>query len=56
MASDQWTGDFSGADLAGLVRSAGSFALARVRLQEGGIENLMITVEDVHQALEEMKK
>lgn len=55
LASARWTGGFSGADIAGLVRSAGSLALARARLDGGGIDNLLITMEDVYQALEEVK-
>lgn len=57
LAADQLTGGFSGADIAGLVRCAGSIALARAREQEdGGIENLLITVQDVVEALAEVKR
>lgn len=57
LASDRWTKGFSGADLAGLVRAAGSLALARARKQDGGgLENLLVTLEDVAQALEEVKQ
>ena len=57
LASDRWTGGFSGADIAGLTRAAGSLALARARKQDGGgLENLLITLEDVAQALEEIKQ
>lgn len=57
LASDRWTGGFSGADIAGLVRCAGSIALARARSDEGGgIDNLLITLEDVRQALDEVKQ
>ena len=56
LASDQWTGGFSGADLAGLVRCAGSIALNRAREDGGGIENLLITLEDVRLALDEVKQ
>ena len=37
---------FSGADIAGLVRCAGSIALARAREDGGGVEGLIITLED----------
>ena len=57
LASDRWTGGFSGADIAGLVRCAGSLALARSRNQGGrAIDSLLITVQDVLQALEEVKQ
>ena len=57
LADSRWTGGFSGADLAGLTRAAGSLALARARKQDGGgLENLLITLEDVAQALEEIKQ
>jgi vesicle-fusing ATPase len=57
LAADQWTGAFSGADLAGLVRCAGSIALARSRkLDSGDIYNLLITIDDVLQALDEVKR
>lgn len=57
LASDRWTEGFSGADCAGLVRSAGSLALARARNQDGGgLENLLITLGDVAGALEEVKE
>ena len=56
LANDRWTGGFSGADIAGLVRCAGSIALARARAEGGGIENLLITLEDVRLALEEVKQ
>jgi vesicle-fusing ATPase len=49
------TNNFSGADCAGLVRCAGSHALARARRQGQGIDGLQITLEDVSQALIEMK-
>jgi vesicle-fusing ATPase len=55
LAADQWTRGFSGADIAGLVRSSGSLALSRVRRNGEGIENLLITVEDVLEALREVK-
>jgi len=57
LASDRWTAGYSGADIAGLVRAAGSLALARARRQDGGgLDNLLITLEDVAQALEEVKQ
>jgi SpoVK/Ycf46/Vps4 family AAA+-type ATPase len=56
LAADSITGGFSGADLAGLVRCAGSHALARLRRNGEGIENLLITMEDVKAALKEVKK
>ncbi len=49
------TGGFSGADIAGLVRCAGSIALSRARNDGNGIEGLLITLDDVKQALEEVK-
>ena len=66
LADDRWTGGFSGADLAGLVRNAGSFALARAReqLHDGSttasslavMDSLLITLEDVDKALKEIKQ
>jgi SpoVK/Ycf46/Vps4 family AAA+-type ATPase len=56
LAADSVTGGFSGADLAGLVRCAGSIALARLREQGASISNLVITLEDVKQALDEVKR
>ena len=55
LAADYATGGFSGADIAGLVRCAGSIALARSRQDGNGIEGLLITLEDVMLALEEVK-
>ena len=58
LAADRWTSDFSGADLAGLVRCAGSIALERARKQDlegGNMDGLLITVEDVARALEEIR-
>ena len=56
LADDRWTGGFSGADIAGLVRASGSLALARARKQDaGGIETLFVTLADVAQALQEIK-
>jgi vesicle-fusing ATPase len=55
LAADYATGGFSGADLAGLVRCAGSIALSRARRNGSGIDGLLITLEDVKQALKEVK-
>lgn len=54
LAADSATGGFSGADIAGLVRCAGSIALARCRVDGAGVEGLLITLEDVKQALSEV--
>ena len=56
LSSDRLTKGFSGADIQGLVRCSGSIALARARQQGMGIEGLLITLDDVMQALEEVKK
>jgi SpoVK/Ycf46/Vps4 family AAA+-type ATPase len=50
------TEGYSGADIAGLVRSAGSLALARARKDGTGVQGLLITLEDVQQALLEVKR
>ena len=55
LAGDYATGGFSGADIAGLVRCAGSLALSRARKDGNGIDGLLITLEDVKAALEEVK-
>ncbi len=55
LADSSVTGGFSGADLEGLVRCAGSIALSRARQEGVGIDGLLITVEDVKQALVEVK-
>ena len=55
LAADYATGGFSGADIAGLVRCAGSIALSRARKEGNGVEGLLITLDDVKQALEEVK-
>jgi vesicle-fusing ATPase len=44
----------SGADLAGLVRCAGSIALARTRQVGSGIDELLITLDDVKLAIMEV--
>ncbi|KAL7539402.1 hypothetical protein ACHAXR_011870 [Thalassiosira sp. AJA248-18] len=49
------TAGFSGADIEGLVRSAGSIALSRARKEGGGVEALLITLDDVKKALVEVK-
>mmetsp|Transcript_13122 Transcript_13122/g.38603 ORF Transcript_13122/g.38603 Transcript_13122/m.38603 type:complete len:524 (-) Transcript_13122:135-1706(-) len=50
------TDGFSGADIAGLVRCAGSIALSRSRQQGHGVDGLLITMEDVASALKEVKQ
>ena len=55
LASDEVTGSFSGADIAGLVRCAGSLALARARREGYGIDELLITLEDVKAAVKEVR-
>jgi vesicle-fusing ATPase len=49
------TDSFSGADLAGLVRSAGSLALARARQDGSGLDGLLITLQDARDAIREVK-
>ncbi|KAL7434255.1 hypothetical protein ACHAXM_003966 [Skeletonema potamos] len=49
------THGFSGADIEGLVRCAGSIALSRARRDGGGVESLLITLDDVKKALLEVK-
>jgi SpoVK/Ycf46/Vps4 family AAA+-type ATPase len=56
LASDRWTGKFSGADLEGLVRCAGSLALARARKEGTGVDSLLISLDDVRRALDEVKQ
>jgi SpoVK/Ycf46/Vps4 family AAA+-type ATPase len=56
LAADRWTKGFSGADLEGLVRCSGSIALARARKDGSGVDGLLITVEDVIMALDEVKQ
>jgi vesicle-fusing ATPase len=56
LAADHITGGFTGADVAGLVRCAGSIALSRARNEGfGSIDGLLITLDDVMEALEEVK-
>jgi vesicle-fusing ATPase len=50
------TKGFSGADIAGLVRCAGSIALARCRQDGASLQELLITLDDVKEALVEVKK
>lgn len=50
------TEGFSGAGIAGLVRCAGSIALARCRQDSRNVVELKITLEDVKSALEELKE
>lgn len=50
------TEGFSGADIAGLVRCSGSLALDRTRRQgSSGLADLLITLEDVAEALKEVR-
>jgi vesicle-fusing ATPase len=49
------TEGFSGADIEGLVRCAGSRALSRARNDGGGFGSLIITLDDVKEAIEEVK-
>lgn len=53
LADDEYTGGMSGADIAGLARNAGSLALARARKDGSGVSSLLVTLEDVIQALGE---
>ena len=55
LAADRWTGGFSGAEIEGLVRCAGSIALSRARRDGSGVDGLIITLEDVARALDEVK-
>jgi vesicle-fusing ATPase len=55
LADDRVTGGFSGAELAGLVRCAGSIALSRLRKEGLSIDSLLITLDDMKQALDEVK-
>ncbi|GAX16873.1 hypothetical protein FisN_5Hh246 [Fistulifera solaris] len=56
LASNRATGGFSGADLAGLVRCAASIGFAKARKDGTGVSGLFITLDDVQQALVEMRK
>ena len=53
LADDEYTSGMSGADIAGLARNAGSLALARARKDGSGVNGLLVTLEDVIQALAE---
>ena len=55
LASDSITNGFSGADLQGLVRCAGSIALARARKNGTSVEELQLTLEDVKMGLLEVQ-
>ena len=58
LSHDIYTGGFSGADIAGLVRCAASLALQRAIEMEGNaasLEAFYITLEDVLMALKEVK-
>jgi vesicle-fusing ATPase len=46
---------FSGADIQGLVRCAGSLALARARNDGSGMDGLIVTLQDVMNSFSEMK-
>ena len=48
------TKGYSGADIAGLVRCAGSIALARARQNGSGVDGLLITLEDFNEAYKEL--
>ena len=56
LAADYATGGYSGAEIAGLVRCAGSIALARARRDGSGVDGLLITLEDVKQAISEINR
>ena len=56
LAADYATGGYSGAEIAGLVRCAGSIALARARRDGNGVDGLLITLEDVKQAISEINR
>jgi hypothetical protein len=55
LAADSTTGGFSRADIAGLIRCAGSLALSRARKDENGVDGLLIPLGDFKQALNEVK-
>jgi SpoVK/Ycf46/Vps4 family AAA+-type ATPase len=55
LAADEVTGSYSGAELVGLVRCAGSISLSRARKDGAGVEALLITLDDIEQALTEVK-
>jgi hypothetical protein len=47
LAAGYATAGFSGADIVGLVRCAGSLALARAKKDGNGVYGLLITLDDV---------
>ncbi len=49
------TEGYSGADIAGLERCAGSRALSRARKDGSGVESLLITLDDAKEAMDEIK-
>ncbi len=49
------TEGFSGADIAGFVRCAGSRALSRARKDGSGVECLILTLDDAKQAIHEIR-
>jgi len=55
LAVDEVTGGYWGAELAGLEKCAGSIALSRARKDGAGVEALLITLDDIEQALTEVK-
>lgn len=56
LAAEYATGGFSGADIVDLVRCAGSIALSTARRDGNGVDGLLVTLEDVKQALKEVKR
>ena len=50
------TRGYSGADIAGLVRCAGSRALARTRIDGSDVDGILLTLEDVKDAMKEMQQ
>jgi hypothetical protein len=56
LAADYATGNYSGVNIAGLVRCAGSIALSRARKDGTGVQGLLITLNDIKKALKEVKK
>jgi len=54
LSDDKYTKNYSGADIQGLVRCSGSLALARARRQGMGLEGLLITLDDVIEAMDEI--
>jgi len=54
LANNQLKG-FTGAEIQGLVRCAGSLALARARNDGSGVDGLLVTLEDVLSSIRDMK-